>query len=190
MAEQPIPTQESETQNYSVPWTITDTWIGVGLLVLLSLGMIALVFVIPRRQYLQNASALFLELVYLLPVALIFAWKRISWKRLGFGKFSLNVIGLGCGLLVIAYILILLHNTILKLLHVNTQGDEILQIFSQLRSPIWLFLVGAVVAPFVEEIFFRGFLFQGFRQKYGWLPALLLSSAIFGAAHLDPASLI
>jgi len=47
-----------------------------------------------------------------------------------------------------------------------------------------------VVAPLVEEIFFRGFLFQGLRQKYGWLSAIPLSSAIFGAAHLDPVSLI
>ena len=42
----------------------------------------------------------------------------------------------------------------------------------------------------VEEIFFRGFLFQGFRQKYGWVNAALLSSAIFAAAHLDPVALI
>jgi membrane protease YdiL (CAAX protease family) len=42
----------------------------------------------------------------------------------------------------------------------------------------------------VEELFFRGFLFQGFRQKYGWVNGMLLSSAIFGMAHLDLAALI
>jgi membrane protease YdiL (CAAX protease family) len=62
--------------------------------------------------------------------------------------------------------------------------------FNQLESPVWFFLVAAVIAPIVEELFFRGFLFQGFRQTYGWRPALLLSSAIFGAAHLDPVSLV
>jgi hypothetical protein len=45
-------------------------------------------------------------------------------------------------------------------------------------------------APVVEELFFRGFLFQGFRQRYGWVNAALLSSIIFGAAHLDPAAFI
>lgn len=190
MAEQQFPLENNETQSYSVPWSITDTWIGVGLLVLLSLGMIALVVLIPDRKYLQSAGVLFLELMYLLPVAVIFVWKRISWKALGFGKFSFRVVGLGCGLLVIAYLLILFHNTVLKLLGVDTQGDQIFKVFGRLQSPIWFFIVGAIIAPLVEEIFFRGFLFQGFRQKYGWLAALLLSSAIFGAAHLDPVSLI
>ncbi len=190
MEEPQVPIEKVETQNYFAPWSVTDTWIGVGLLILLSLGMIVLVFFFPNRSYLQSAGVLFLELMYLLPVAIIFVWKRISWKALGFGKFSLNVVGIGCGMLVIAYGLILFHNTILKLLGVETQGDQVFQIFGQLKSPVWFFIVGAIIAPFVEEIFFRGFLFQGFRQKYGWLAALLLSSAIFGAAHLDPVSFI
>lgn len=190
MEEQQLPTEKTEPPNYSVPWSITDTWIGVGLLILLSLGMIVLVFFVPDRKYLQSAGVLFLELMYLLPVAVIFAWRRISWKALGFGTFSLRVVGMGCGLLAIAYLLILFHNTVLKLLGVDTQGDQVFKIFGQLQSPIWFFIVGAIIAPLVEEVFFRGFLFQGFRQKYGWLTALLLSSAIFGAAHLDPVSLI
>ncbi len=190
MEEQQLPVEKNEAPNYSVPWSIADTWIGVGLLVLLSLGMIVLVLFIPDRKYLQNAGVLFLELMYLLPVAVIFAWRRISWKHLGFGKFSLNVVGLGCGLLVIAYVLILFHNTLLKSFGVDTQGDQVFKIFGQLQSPVWFFIVGAIIAPVVEEIFFRGFLFQGFRQKYGWIVAVLLSSAIFGAAHLDLVSLI
>jgi CAAX protease family protein len=190
MEENQLLVEKNEAQNYFVPWSATDTWIGVGLLILLSLGMIVLVFFFPDRKYLQSVGVLFLESMYLLPVALIFAWRHISWKYLGFGKFTLNIVGLGCGLLVIGYLLILLHNTLLKIFGVDTQGDQIFQIFGHLQSPVWFFIVGAVIAPFVEEIFFRGFLFQGFRQKYGWLPGLLLSSAIFGAAHLDPVSLI
>jgi len=181
---------EKETQIYSVPWSIGDTWIGVALLILISSGVIAALLLGLKRQYLQNIGVLFLELVYILPVALIFAWRRIHWKYLGFGKFTVKVMGLGCGLLIGGYAIILLHNSLLSSFHIDTQGDQIFQIFEQLNSPIWLFLVGAVVAPFVEEIFFRGFLFQGFRQKYGWLSAVLLSSLIFAAAHLDLVSFI
>ena len=180
----------NEAQAYAVPWSIMDTWLGVGLLILLSIGMLTAALLGLGKQYLQTVGVLVLELLYLMPVALIFAWRRIPWKYLGFGKFSVNVLGIGCGLLIGAYVIILLHNSVLSVLGVDTQGDQIFQIFKQLKSPIWFFTVGAVVAPLVEEIFFRGFLFQGFRQKYGWLPAMLLSSAIFGAAHLDPVSLI
>jgi membrane protease YdiL (CAAX protease family) len=42
----------------------------------------------------------------------------------------------------------------------------------------------------VEEIFFRGFLFQGFRERYGWITAMLISAAIFAIAHLDLVVLI
>ncbi len=179
-----------EKETYSVPWSIGDTWMGVMLLVLISGGMVAALFLGLKREYFQNIGVLLLELVYLLPIVLIFAWRRISWKHLGFGAFNINVVGIGCGLLLGGYSIILLHNWLLTIFGVDTQGDQIFQMFDQLESPVWLFVVGAIVAPIVEEIFFRGFLFQGFRQKYGWMPALFLSSAIFGAAHLDPVSLI
>lgn len=179
-----------EKEAYFVPWSTGDTWMGVVLLVLISGGMVAALFLGLKREYFQNIGVLLLELVYLLPIVLIFAWRRISWKHLGFGTFKINVVGIGCGLLLGGYSIILLHNWLLTILGVDTQGDQIFQMFDQLESPAWLFVVGAIVAPIVEEIFFRGFLFQGFRQKYGWMPALFLSSAIFGAAHLDPVSLI
>jgi membrane protease YdiL (CAAX protease family) len=62
--------------------------------------------------------------------------------------------------------------------------------FAELNSPFWFAIVAAVVAPFVEETFFRGFLFQGFRARYGWKVGMVLSSAIFAAAHLDLVVLI
>ncbi|HSJ86556.1 MAG TPA: CPBP family intramembrane glutamic endopeptidase, partial [Anaerolineales bacterium] len=73
---------------------------------------------------------------------------------------------------------------------IQTQGDEISKLFQLLDTPAWFFFVGALLAPVVEEIFFRGFLFQGLRARYGWVAGMLLSSAIFGLAHLDPVSLI
>ena len=180
----------NETQTYSVPWSVGDTWLGVVLLILLSVGMLVAVFMGINAQFMQNIGVLFLEMIYILPIALIFLWRRIHWKYLGFGKFTLNVIGIGCGLLIGGYAIIIAHNALLYAFGIDAQGDQIFEIFDQLESPIWFFITGAVIAPIVEEIFFRGFLFQGFRQKYGWMPAVFLSSAIFGAAHLDPVSLI
>jgi hypothetical protein len=189
MEENQVPA-EKEAQTYSVPWSVGDTWLGVVLLVLLSVGMLVAVFIGINAQYMQNIGDLFLEMIYILPIVLIFLWRRIHWKYLGFGKFTLNVMGIGCGLLIGGYAIIIVHNALLYAFGIEAQGDQIFDIFDQLESPIWFFITGAVIAPIVEEIFFRGFLFQGFRQKYGWMPALFLSSAIFGAAHLDPVSLI
>ena len=141
-------------------------------------------------QFLKGALIAILELSYLLPVVLIFAWRRIHWRHLGFGKFESKTLGLGCGILVAGYLVILLHNALLYYLGVDTQGEAIMEMFAALDSPVWFIIVGAMVAPFVEEVFFRGFLFQGFRQRYGWITAMLLSSAIFAAAHLDLVTLI
>ena len=185
---QPAPI--AEAQEYSVPWSIADSWLGVLLLALVNAGLLAIVLQDPNRQLVQGAALIIIQLAYLLPLVLIFAWRRISWKHLGFGKFDWNTLGLGCGLLIASYVVIIIHNLILMALKIDTQGSEILELFASLESPVWFFFVGAVLAPIVEEMFFRGFLFQGFRQKYGWVSAALISSAIFAGAHLDLVALI
>ncbi len=179
-----------EPQTYSVPWKFGDNWIAVALLALINTFLVVLVFQGIGAQLAQSAGIILLELAYLIPVVLIFAWRRVHPKHLGFGRFDWNALGLGCGLLIAAYITILLHNLILVAMGVDTQGETILKALAELESPVWFFIVGAVFAPIVEEIFFRGFLFQGFRQQYGWVRSMLLSSAIFAFAHLDLASLI
>lgn len=49
-----------------------------------------------------------------------------------------------------------------------------------------VFGVAAILAPLVEEILFRGFLFGGLRTRLSPLRAALVSGAIFGAIHLQP----
>ncbi|MDQ3006358.1 MAG: CPBP family intramembrane metalloprotease [Chloroflexota bacterium] len=185
---QPAPTPEA--REYSVPWSVLDSWIGVLLLALVNIGLLVIVSQDPSRLLVQSATLIIVQLAYLLPLVLIFTWRHISWKHLGFGRFDWNVLGLGCGLLIASYVIIIIHNLILMALKIDTQGAEILELLNSLESPVWFFFVGAVLAPIVEEMFFRGFLFQGFRQKYGWVSAALLSSGIFAAAHLDLVALI
>ena len=186
--QQPDPAPDAH--GYSVPWRPIDNWIGVALLVLIGTVVAIIMLQAPRTELVQSAAVVLLESAYLLPVVLIFAWRRIHWKDLGFGKFEWKTLGIGCGLLVASYAIIMLHGALLYYLGVETQGEAIMKLLAQLDSPVWFFIVIAVFAPFVEEVFFRGFLFQGFRQKYGWTNAMLVSSAVFAAAHLDLAVLI
>jgi membrane protease YdiL (CAAX protease family) len=174
----------------TVPWSIVDTWIGVGLLILFSIGMLTMIYLGYGAQYMDNVGVIFLELIYILPVALIFAVRGIHWRQLGFGAFSLKTLAVGFGLLIAGYAVILAHNAILYYFGLSPQGEQIFDVLSQLDAPIWFFITGAVIAPFVEEIFFRGFLLQGFRMKYGGVTGILLSSFIFAAAHLDPVAFI
>ena len=156
---------EPEKPNYSVPWKYVDNWIGVILLIVIDLTIFIITLRNSKAALAQSALIVVLELSYLLPVILIFAWRRVNWKAIGFGKFDPKMLGIGCGLLVGAYLIIIVHNLLLVALKVDTQGEEIVKVFSQLNSPVWFFIVGAVFAPIVEETFFRGFLFQGLRAR-------------------------
>jgi membrane protease YdiL (CAAX protease family) len=56
-----------------------------------------------------------------------------------------------------------------------------------LNSPFKLasyFLATCVLIPIEEEIFYRRFVYVSLRQKISFLPALLISSLMFSAAHL------
>jgi len=47
-----------------------------------------------------------------------------------------------------------------------------------------------IIAPLFEEVFFRGFMYQAFRKTMRLWPAALLTSLVFGIAHIDPAVII
>jgi|SRR4051812_9996161 len=61
-------------------------------------------------------------------------------------------------------------------------NEEIAHAFS--ADNLFLLLVlGAIVAPVVEEIVFRGFLYRAWERRWGWVPSALLVSLLFGAYH-------
>jgi membrane protease YdiL (CAAX protease family) len=56
-------------------------------------------------------------------------------------------------------------------------------------SDAWLMAAfGIIVAPFAEEVFFRGLLFPALTRRTGALASLLLTSLLFGAIHADQLS--
>jgi uncharacterized protein len=190
MMEQDQLSGKNEAGRSSVPWKPVDYWVAILLLALIDAVLLFAASQGLGARVVQNAGLVLVQLSYLVPLIVIFAYRRANPLSLGFGRFDWNTLGLGCGLLIASYLVILGHNIVLTLLGVNTQGEQILQLFGALDSPLWFIVVGVIVAPVVEELFFRGFLFQGFRQRYGWVNGALLSSAVFAVAHLDPVALI
>jgi membrane protease YdiL (CAAX protease family) len=161
--QQVLPTPE--VPGYSGPWKFMDNWIGIGLMELIDIAIFAFVWWSPETNLAQSAAFVLLEAAYILPVVLILAWRRVHWKQLGFGKFEWKDAGIGCGLLVASYSIIIVYGLLLLTFGIETQGQQIAEIFAKLDSPIWFFIGGTVAAPFVEEVFFRGFLFQGLREN-------------------------
>lgn len=48
------------------------------------------------------------------------------------------------------------------------------------------FMKVAIVAPVVEELIFRGLIFQGFRRNYNDITAVIISAILFSLFHLNP----
>lgn len=71
----------------------------------------------------------------------------------------------------------------------NTTG--IVKGFGGALVPMVLsFVLVGLIAPFAEEIVFRGVLFGSLRRRLGLAGAALLSGVLFGIAHLDPLELV
>lgn len=194
MDQQPPEINLNETPPPSTPkpasWTATDTWLGLVLLLVIIAGYL---FIIAQLGPSRDASIFYVasfEFVLLLPIVIIFAIRKVSWKELGFRLFHRNTLMLGCGLLVGIYILIILNNLIMVALGVVTQADVVSKILGEIDAPYLFAAVTAIVAPFTEELFFRGFLFKGLREKYGWVNALMFSSIIFALFHGQIATLL
>lgn len=47
---------------------------------------------------------------------------------------------------------------------------------------VLLYIVGGFIGPIAEEVFFRGLLFT-YLRRWGWIPALLVSTAAFALVH-------
>ena len=188
-SQEPIVIENPDGCQPAAVWSVGDTWLGLVLQVVL-VGGFVLIMALVKSANARLMVGIIVEVIMLIPIALILFWRKISWKELGFRNFEKSVLGIGCGLLVAAYVVIIVHNLIMMALGVMTQGNAIFKVFDDLGSPALFLFVGVVVAPLTEEMFFRGFLFKGFRQKYGWKAALILSSLIFGISHLQLAAVI
>ena len=99
------------------------------------------------------------------------------------------MIGLGCGLMILSSTFNLFYSLFLALFGLRAQVD-LVPVFAELESPWWLLAGGVIVAPVVEEVFFRGFVFAGLRQQYDWKKATLISSALFAVIHVTPTAMI
>jgi hypothetical protein len=130
------------------------------------------------------------EAVLLLPVWYLTIHKyKVRWADLGLRGFQSWMVGLGCGLMLLSLLFNLIYAAFLSLFGLQVQPDIALM-FESTKFPIALLFGGAVVAPFVEEVFFRGFVFPGLRQRLGWKQAALASAGLFALAHFIPTSLL
>jgi hypothetical protein len=129
-------------------------------------------------------------LVLLIPAWYFSIYKYgLSWADLGLRGFKPATVGLGCGLMLVSLLFNLIYATLLGFFGLQIQPD-IDAMFNSTKFPLTLLIGGAVVAPFVEEIFFRGFVFPGLRNRWNWQVAAVVSAGLFAMAHIIPTAIL
>lgn len=69
-------------------------------------------------------------------------------------------------------------------LNLNQQQDVGFQSATSVLQLLMAFISLVIIPPFAEEIIFRGFVFKGFRRKFGFIIATLGTSLLFAIPHL------
>ncbi len=184
--------QIEHSELHSVPWTARDVWVGIIALVLWLVISVAISVVLGLFSLDVDVGLMIslAELLLLVPVWWLTVRKyRVGWSTLGLRSFRGAMIGLGCGLMILSSTFNLFYSLFLALFDLRMQVD-LVPIFAELDSPWWLLAGGVIVAPLVEEVFFRGFVFAGLRRQYGWKKAAFISAALFAVIHVTPTAMI
>ncbi len=182
--------QGGQAKQAAIPWSTRDVWLGVLVAVVIVGVTFALAYML-RAFSLKHVNLWLaivpavLELLFLVPVWWFAVRKyHASSRTLGFVRFGFSVVGIGLGLLLVFYFANGLYARLLYEFGLRVQTD-MTPVLRGLSTPWPLFVTIVIIAPVVEETFFRGFVFAGLRSRYDWRKAAVISAALFSAAHLE-----
>jgi membrane protease YdiL (CAAX protease family) len=149
----------------------------------------------PGQKYEDNATAYAIVLVPSMVVVEILLLAAAVW--FGPRKYGLPLASLGlrktahapgwlAGVLALAgLVLIYGYVAALSLIGVEPDASTPEQVFDDAGPFLVVALAAIVMAPAIEEIFFRGFIFGGLQGRMGWVLAGAISSLLFALAHLS-----
>lgn len=128
-------------------------------------------------------------LLLIVPLAYLL-FKHIDIRSYVGADFKLKFLFLGIGLgVVLLFIDVATASAFTAVFGPSQAAEETNRIITDLsKSPMGLLAVVASLslAGICEEFLFRGFLQNTINRRYSFLPAILVSAAIFGLFHLDP----
>lgn len=125
-------------------------------------------------------------LLYFLAIAFFYDWKNkgtVSFTSFFKASYSFNVIAYLIICLIVMIFQVGINVPISKFIsyHLSEKNNIINPL-----SDIYTVLGAIILAPFCEEIIFRGIILRGFLSKYKFKIAILLSAIIFCIFHISP----
>ncbi len=138
--------------------------------------------------YIHFLLILLIEVVTIWGVMVLFRIRKWSWATIGLGRRpvwgdlarGIQVYGIYFLIFIAVYALerathLININQSQQLGFDNTHGIQLIAVFFSL----------VILPPIAEEIIFRGYIFMGLRKKLPFIYSALITSALFGIAHLE-----
>lgn len=119
----------------------------------------------------------------------------VRWRGLGWNEFGLVAPGRGwyvraVVIALLTFPLVAAINLALQSLHDEPLRNPQLELLAPTGFSWWglagTLLVAGVVAPFVEELVFRGLLYRWLRERIGFWGAIIISAFAFSVLHGIP----
>lgn len=113
----------------------------------------------------------------------VFKYRR-GWSALGFRPFKVSRVLVLAAVVVLASLLIsILYDLLMTSLGEDPSPSITLEFTNTGLGLAIIAILAVVLAPVAEEIFFRGFLFTGIGNRYGYGWGAVISALIFALAH-------
>ncbi len=112
-------------------------------------------------------------------------WRLIGLKKIKLERDALHAL-VGYGVYFVTYLLTI--SFVIRLLpFIDIEQKQELGFSTSIggASLILVFVCLVILPPIVEEILSRGFLYTGLRTKLSYWPAAIVTSVLFGIAHLQ-----
>jgi membrane protease YdiL (CAAX protease family) len=170
-------------------WGYTDLFLVLGLLfgfsviVVVMIGLLAIPY--PSLRTDQTALALPVQIAFYGCLYLSFRMvlslryrKPVFWS-LGWRRARINLVWMGAGGIVLAFVLSALGD-LFKTPKITLPFDKLTNTPASLT---FFAIVAIVLAPFFEELFFRGFVQPLLSRTFGTVAGVLITAVFFGALH-------
>jgi membrane protease YdiL (CAAX protease family) len=197
MAFEPTPPRKPRPQSIAVPWGPRDTIISIVIalgITLVSSVALGVVFALTS----DSTDVQELDLpgwAVIVPTLILQVTLVVTAYALGPARYKVGPRFLGIGRIPLGTVLRWGFVALLLNLAFNAVYSILLQTFApealpdpippelQNASALWLVVVVALGAPITEEIYFRGFVFQGLAGSIGVVGAACASALLFGVVH-------
>ncbi len=188
------PTRQIKTWNwidFLLIFVVGGILIGLGGQIVIGIVTYVVTHSSAISQWLTIEGLVITEGAFIGSVLLVgFLGKHINWITLGFRVLAkhwiFSAIGLAIGFRLLVVLAFFLAQQVFKQPVTLLQTQALLPPDLSWTGIIFMVLLVGVIAPFAEELFFRGFLYTFLRERLGIWVGAAISALIFALFHFEP----